>query len=116
MATYLEKMQARKQAAERDLRRNLRNEAYRLARLLERENGLEFTRIFLWGSTVSSKPLSPWSDIDLVIEGLRPSVFYKAYAVLLKHSDFPIDLKPMEDLDKSIKNRVRKEGEVIYEK
>lgn len=78
--------------------------------------GYECKRIYLYGSVITDKALAPWSDIDLAIEGLDKEKFLKAYAFFLKNSRFPIDLKPFEELDSSIKERIKKEGKVIYGK
>lgn len=115
MKTYAEKIGERRKIAEDTLRINLERESKRLALLLK-NRGFKFDRIYLFGSTLKKKPLSPWSDIDMAIEGLAPEAFYKAYACLLKHSNFPIDFKPYEDIDETIKNRIKKEGKVLYER
>ena len=115
MKTYLEKVKERRRKIAKILRRELRQETIRLIHLLLSED-FKFKKIYLFGSLIKDKPLSPWSDIDLAIEGLSPGMFYKAYACLLKNSRFSVDLKPFEELNTSIKERIIKEGEVIYEK
>jgi predicted nucleotidyltransferase len=114
MGTYLEKIRERKKVIGKSLREELRAESRRLVQLLE-VKGFKFKRIYLFGSLIKNKSLAPWSDIDLAIEGLPKTMFYKAYACLLKNSKFPVDLKPFEDLDLTIKEKIKKEGEMIYE-
>jgi predicted nucleotidyltransferase len=114
MGTYLEKIRKRKKIREKFLREELRAESRRLIQLLETK-GFKFKRIYLFGSLVKDKSLAPWSDIDLAIEGLSRTMFYKAYACLLKNSKFPVDLKPFENLETAIKEKIKKEGEVVYE-
>lgn len=115
MNTYLEKIKERRKVLTDTLRKDLRTEAKRLVHLLKAE-GFKFKRIYLFGSIIKNKPLASWSDIDLAIEGLKSSIFYKAYACLLKNADFPVDLKPFEELNNLIKEKIKKEGEIIYEK
>ena len=114
MTSFAEKSCTRRKQAERELRHALRAEAGRLVKLL-RSEGFVVRRVYLWGSAVSDKPLSPWSDIDLVVEGLAPDLFFKAYAVLLRNADYPVDLKPLEEMDAQVQDRVRREGRVIYD-
>lgn len=77
--------------------------------------GYRFKRLYLFGSSLSKRLLAPWSDIDLAIEGLKGDLFFRAYALMLKEARFPVDLKPFEDLDRLFKERIKKEGEIIYE-
>ena len=115
MKRYLEKVQQRRKVVTDILRRDLREEAQRLVDLLETE-GFKFRRVYLFGSVTRDKSLSAWSDIDLAIEGLPDAMFYRAYACLLKNANFPVDLKPLEELEVSVKERIKKEGWLIYEK
>jgi len=115
MKTYLEKVKERRQIICNVLRTDMKNEAERLVHLLKAA-GFEFERVYLFGSVSKEKALSTWSDIDLAIEGLQEVMFYKAYACLLKNSNFPIDLKPFEELEVSVKDKIKKEGWLIYEK
>ena len=115
MKTYLEKVKERRKVVTDVLRGDLKDEAQRLVGLLEAE-GFKFRRIYLFGSVTGDRSLSSWSDVDLAIEGLEEAMFYKAYACLLKNANFPVDLKPFEELEDSVKEKVRKEGWIIYER
>ncbi len=115
MRTYLEKAKERKKRLVDSLRKNLRQEAYRLIQLLKEED-FKFKKIYLFGSILSNKPLAPWSDIDLAIEGLHKNKFFKLYAWFLKNSKFSVDLKPWEELNKNLKEKIIKRGEIIYER
>lgn len=79
------------------------------------QKGFKFKRVYLYGSVVKDKPLTAWSDIDLAIEGLSEERFLKALALLIKISHFPIDLKPYDELDSKLKERIKKEGLLLYE-
>ena len=113
--SYLEKVKERRKVANNVLRKDLKDEAQRLVHLMEAE-GFKFRKVYLFGSVIKDKLLSTWSDIDLAIEGLQGTMYYKAYACLLKNSRFPIDLKPFEELEVSTKEKIKKEGWILYEK
>lgn len=89
-------------------------EAKRLSTLLSQR--FSYERLYVFGSALRDRGFSGHSDIDLVIKGLNSDLFLKAYAFLIKESDFSIDLKPWELLDGQIRERVEREGMVLYEK
>jgi predicted nucleotidyltransferase len=89
-------------------------EAKRLSHLLAQR--FSYERLYLFGSALRGGGFSGHSDIDLVIKGLDGDLFLKAYAFLIKESDFSIDLKPWELLDGQVRAKVEKEGVVLYEK
>lgn len=109
MKTYLEKLIARRKVLQNSYRNDLKEEANRLVRLLKTE-GFKFNRIYLHSSVIKNKPLAIWSDIDLAIEGLQDRLFYKVFAFLLRNSEYAIDLKPFEELEESLKEKIIKEG------
>lgn len=116
MSSYIERLEHRRKEKMERLRAELRKEAVCVSRLLSRA-GFKFDRIYLFGSVVEKdKPLFPWSDIDLAIEGLPSDMFYKTYGFLLENSKHEIDLKPFEELNEGVRKKIRREGEVIYEK
>lgn len=116
MSSYIERLEHRRKEETERMRDELRKEAVYVSRLLSKA-GFKFERIYLFGSVAEKdKPLFPWSDIDLAIEGLQPDIFYKTYGFLLKNSKREIDLKPFEELDEKIRKKIRRRGEVIYEK
>jgi predicted nucleotidyltransferase len=54
-------------------------------------------RAVLFGSLVSSAWFTPDSDVDLAVEGLRPSDFWEAWRVVEDIiADRPVDLVEME--------------------
>jgi len=89
-------------------------EAKRLSHLLAQR--FLYERLYLFGSALRGGGFSGHSDIDLVIKGLDRDLFLKAYAFLIKESVFSIDLKPWELLDGRIREKVEREGVVLYEK
>ena len=114
MKTYLEKAKERRKILTETLRKDLKAEAYRLIQLLKKE-GFKFKRVYLFGSVITDKPLAPWSDIDMAIEGLHKDKFLKLYAYLLKNSKFSVDIKPWEEINEKLKEKIIEKGEIIYE-
>jgi predicted nucleotidyltransferase len=71
-------------------------------------------RIFLYGSLCRTGRFHPRSDIDLIVEGIPPGLFVRAASDLMMSMDWPIDLKPYEDLDGFFRDSVMRKGELIY--
>lgn len=116
MNSYINRLEHRRKEKIECLRAELKKEAVYASQLLS-DSGFKFDRIYLFGSVAEKdKPLFPWSDIDLAIEGLQADMFYKTYGFLLRNSRHEIDLKPFEELDEALRKKIRLEGEVIYEK
>jgi len=86
-------------------------EAEKLSGLLRKT--FQFETLYLFGSAVKEKRFGFHSDIDFVIKGLHRDHFLKALALLIKNSQFRIDLKPWEELSPEIKARVEKEGRTL---
>lgn len=112
--SYLDKARERRIERSSSMKKAFRQEARRLTHLLINK-GYRFKRLYLFGSSLNQRPLGPWSDIDLAIEGLEDELFFKTYALLLKEARFSVDLKPFEDLSRLFRERIKKEGEMIYE-
>ena len=71
-------------------------------------------RILLYGSLCRTGRFRRGSDIDLVVEGIPPQHFIRAASDLMMVMDWPIDLKPLEDLDDLFRDMVIEKGELIY--
>jgi len=56
-------------------------------------------RIILFGSLCREGRFHRGSDIDLAVEGIPPQKFIRAGADLMMALDWPIDLKPLEEVD-----------------
>lgn len=119
MVTFQEYKRHWDQMALRDetLREGLREDALktarRMARILVRDFGV--TRVVLFGSAVREKSFDDASDIDIAVEGLMKRDYFTALARLMRESQFEIDLKPIEDVSGSLRQRIEK-GMVLYEK
>jgi len=97
-----------------ELRRKALKEAKKLSFALA--EAFPYEKLYLFGSALKKQTFTPHSDLDLIIKGLDEDLFLKAYAFLLKKSSFSVDLKPWESLRNNIKEKVEKEGVLLYEK
>ena len=66
------------------------------------------------GVVVSIVVAIPGSDIDLAVEGIPSNLFIRAAADLMMSMDWPIDLKPLEELEDLLRDIIIKKGELIY--
>ncbi len=107
---YIELLK-KKALARESLRKKALKEAERLSILLRKE--FKYDALYLIGSVVNGRGFSPHSDIDFVIKGLKKDYFFKALSLLMKNSEFTVDLKPLEELDSNSRYRVEKEGRII---
>jgi len=71
-------------------------------------------RVILFGSLCREGRFHRGSDIDLAVEGLPPQKFFRAGADLMMALDWPVDLKPLEEVDDFFREMIFKQGEVIY--
>ncbi len=71
-------------------------------------------RVFIFGSLCRTGRFYPGSDIDLAVEGIPSQLFIRAAADLMMSMDWPIDLKPLEELDDLLRDMIIKKGEQIY--
>ncbi len=107
---YWRRRQARERIRNQRLAQQARADAVRIAAMLRRDFGV--TRVVLFGSLRRGRFL-PGSDIDLAVAGLAPRLFFRALAQAGTLSEFPVDLKPLEDLDPHFRDRVLATGEEI---
>lgn len=86
--------------------------------LLRRSAHISFMRttgvhkVYLFGSLTNPEVFHDRSDIDLVVDGLPPRLYFKALAELwrLLLSGMHLDLIPFEDADSELHERVVKGG------
>jgi predicted nucleotidyltransferase len=71
-------------------------------------------RIILFGSLHQGGRFHRGSDIDLAVEGIPPAKFIRAGANLMMALDWPVDLKPLEEVDDFFHKLILQIGEVIY--
>lgn len=71
-------------------------------------------RVILFGSLCREGRFHRGSDIDLAVEGIPPQKFFRAGADLMMALDWPVDLKPLEEVDTFFREMILNHGEVIY--
>lgn len=71
-------------------------------------------RIILFGSLHQGRRFNRGSDIDLAVEGIPPAKFIRAGADLMMALDWPVDLKPLEEVDDFFRKMILQKGELIY--
>ncbi len=81
---------------------------YKCARILYEKYGV--SRVYLIGSLATPEDFHERSDIDLVVEGLTPRLYFKALAELWRElpAGLELDLIPFEDIDSEFRERVLK--------
>ena len=97
------------------VRRNMRvqealSAAQRCAHLLYENYGVR--KVYLFGSLNEPERFHDRSDIDLVVDGLPPNLYFKAVAELwrLLPPGMELDLIPFEDAYSNLRERVVEEG------
>ena len=88
-------------------------DARRIAQFLA--DHYDVRRVILFGSLARGEFRFD-SDIDLAVEGLAPARYFRALADTVDLTDVPVDLKPLEDCHELIRQRIREQGVVLYEK
>ena len=71
-------------------------------------------RIILFGS-LARDCFRERSDIDLAVEGIPAESYTRALADLMLAIDWPVDLKPLEEIEPSFAEHVIRSGKIIYE-
>ena len=114
--TYVESRRRRiRDARERE---STRAESARLDldKIITILKGYRVKRIILFGSLATEHRFGKGSDIDIAVEGLERKDFIRAYADLIMALNWPIDLKPLEDIDGLFREMIMQRGKIIYER
>ena len=72
-------------------------------------------KIYLFGSCATGEAREG-SDIDIAVDGMEAEVFFKAFGEILLRMGKDVDLIDLSEAKRTIRNRIEKEGRVIYEK
>lgn len=109
-----------RQDEQRRQAREQRRRAVRVAvRAAARSVGARFPgvrRLYLFGSAVHPGALRAVSDVDVAVEGeIDAETFFALWRALEEETHLPIELVALES-ELRFADRVRKEGEVIYER
>ena len=85
-----------------------RADAQRIAEMLRRQGA---KRVFGIGSAFEDdRPFTRRSDLDLVVEGLPPALFFSAWAQAEKLATAVVDLKPLETATAAFRSALRERG------
>lgn len=107
MPTALLSLLEERKNQQNTLKKGAMAEVKRLSSLLKKRFGFE--ALYLGGSLFTDK-FRIGSDLDLIIKGMKIEDFFKAYALLLRESRHPVDLKPFEDLGLDFKKKILEGG------
>ena len=117
MSTYAAEWDKRLEKEKKRRRRRAQEAAIiarRCASLLYEKYGAR--GVYLIGSLNEPEAFHDRSDIDLVVEGLPPRLYFKALAELWRQlpAGLELDLIPLEDADPELRKRALKEGVRLY--
>lgn len=107
---WCRRLAAQREADETGRARAL-EEARRAARILVERYGV--SRVILFGS-LAWRRFGPASDIDLALEGLPPSRFFRADAELAREIPLPVDLKLLSECPPLLRRRIEEEGVTLH--
>lgn len=108
--TYWRQRRADQAEISQRLARQARMDVARIAAVLRQQFGVR--RIILFGSLTRQR-FAPGSDIDLAVEGLAKADLFAALAQVNELSRFPVDLKPLEELEPHFRQKVLDTGEEL---
>ena len=74
------------------------------------------TKVVLFGSLGRGRKFHLHSDIDLAVEGISWSEYWRLWSAVDSLTDIPVDLVIREGADPSLAERIDLEGVVLYEK
>lgn len=89
-------------------------ESKRLAQFLAEKFYVQ--AVYLFGSLIREEIITPATDIDLAVSGLQPEFLYKAIGNLERETQFPFDLVDLDEAPLSLRERILKEGKLLYER
>lgn len=69
------------------------------------------TRVMLFGSLARGDGFTPLSDIDLAVEGIAWSDYWRVFSEVSKLTSFGVDLVVLEDASPEFRHRIYLEGE-----
>jgi predicted nucleotidyltransferase len=104
---------ARQESEKRQRALHMHQVARECARRLVHEFGAN--KVYLFGSLLEARFIHDRSDIDLAVEGLDGTLYWKALSSLwaLLPEGVELDLVPLERAQPSLAERVRMEGELL---
>lgn len=83
------------------------------AKVILARNGA--TKIIVYGS-LARRDFHEGSDIDLCVEGLPGASYFLAVGECLRDVDTPVSVVPLQNTTGYFRQRILREGQVIYER
>lgn len=77
--------------------------------------GYDLDKIYLFGSLTDRETFHLKSDIDLAVSGLKSEKYLEFYGDLEKSLKHSFDLVDLDRTNKTLKEHILKEGEIIYD-
>jgi len=106
-ALHLRALEDAEHQAGRDRAGRLLANVAQARRLLVERHGAR--RVWLFGSLIAGQPTTE-SDVDLAVEQLPRSAYFRALADLMALFHGPVDLVCLEEASESLRERVLSEG------
>ncbi|MEW5867354.1 MAG: nucleotidyltransferase domain-containing protein [Bacillota bacterium] len=113
--SFIRAWEKRFEAARRrrvELARQARSEARAIGRMLADRFGVD--AVYLIGSALHEEEFDDSSDLDIAVRGLEPERYWEAVAAIEEMTRFPFDLIDLKAATKSLVDKVRREGAVLY--
>lgn len=85
----------------------------KLTKIIEYLKSIGCKEIILFGS-LSDGTFDDTSDIDIAVSGISPCSYFKAVATLPSIIKWKVDLVTMDYISKQLKERIRKDGRILY--
>lgn len=112
MSHYRNFILQRRKSLDKCKKARFKNEAVRICQVAAKE--FNFKIVYLFGSTINARPLSVWSDIDLVFKGFPEEEYYTLVGFLCSESRYKMDIKLYEYLKPEIRDIIHAKGVKIY--
>lgn len=109
--TYWQKLKVQQQLENQQLAQQARQKLRAIVEILVNE--FKAKKIILFGSLVKGG-FDRESDIDLAVQGISPSDYFRSLAMINSFGDRWIDLKPLEAMEPHFLERVMQTGECLY--
>lgn len=87
--------------------------AHKIAKILVEKFGAE--QVILYGSLTRQDYFDYDSDIDLAVKGVG-NRFFSAYGYCMGKGKFELDIRDYDDMPAELKEKVKREGIILYEK
>lgn len=99
--------------AEEQLKKKAFSTAKEVAQILGEKFGAK--KVILYGSLARGKYFDSASDVDIAVSGIEDK-YFKALSYTRDLTKFDIDIRDYDQMPKEFKERIDKEGRILYER